>query len=71
MHLIPPCYFTKHCHTLSMPLHGFSEASEVAYAEVVYLRTVHTGASNWLDVDIESRLIMSALDLHSMKVDCK
>ena len=41
-HLIPRCYFTKHCHTLSMQLHGFSDASEVAYAGVVYLRSVDT-----------------------------
>ena len=41
-HLIPRCYFTKHSHTLSMQLHGFSDASEVAYAGVVYLRSVDT-----------------------------
>ena len=41
-HLIPRCYFTKQCHTVSMQLHGFSDASEVAYAGVVYLRSVDT-----------------------------
>lgn len=37
---IPRCYFPKHVRIVSMQLHGFSDASEQAYAEVVYLRMV-------------------------------
>ena len=39
---IPRCYFPKDAHIVSMHLHGFSDASEVAYAGVVYLRMVDT-----------------------------
>ena len=39
---IPRCYFPKDAHIVSMQLHGFSDASEVAYAGVVYLRMVDT-----------------------------
>ena len=39
---IPRCYFPKDAHISTMQLHGFSDASESAYAGVVYLRMVDT-----------------------------
>ena len=38
--LIPRCYFPKRVNVTSTQLHGFSDASEAAYAGVVYLRMV-------------------------------
>ena len=35
---IPRCYFSKDSHIATVQLHGFSDASENAYAAVVYLR---------------------------------
>ena len=35
---IPRCYFPQHATIVSLQLHGFSDASEEAYAGVVYLR---------------------------------
>ena len=35
---IPRCYFFKEAHIMSMELHGFCNASEQAYAAVIYLR---------------------------------
>ena len=37
---IPRCYFPKQSHIESVQLHGFSDASEEAYAGVVYFRMV-------------------------------
>ena len=37
-HQIPRCYFPKEANTISIQLHGFSDTSELAYAETVYLR---------------------------------
>ena len=37
---IPRCYFPKEAHIVAVDLHGFSDASECAYAGVVYLRMI-------------------------------
>ena len=37
---LPRCYFTSEP-TLSIDLHGFSDASEAAYAAVVYVRATY------------------------------
>ena len=39
---IPRCYFPKEAVIVSTQLHGFSDASECAYAAAVYLRMTHS-----------------------------
>ena len=42
---IPRCYFSPGKKPFSYQLHGFCDASEKAYATVIYLRTVYTDGS--------------------------
>ena len=42
---IPRCYFPKEATVCSVQIHGFSDASEAAYAGVVYLRTVDSAGN--------------------------
>ena len=39
---IPCCYYQKESHLASIQLHGFSNASEEAYAGVVYLQMMNS-----------------------------
>ena len=43
--LIPHCYHPEEAQIVSVQLHGFSDASEVAYAGVIYFRAVDTSNS--------------------------
>jgi hypothetical protein len=52
-HFIPRCYFPSRAHVVLKQLHGFSDASEAAYAGVVYLRSVDSSGT------IHVSLIMS------------
>lgn len=42
---IPRCYFPKEATVCSIQIHGYSDASENAYAGVVYLRTVDSAGN--------------------------
>ena len=43
--IIPRWYFDPEKHPVSIQLHGFSDASEHAYAAVLYLRTLYSDGS--------------------------
>ena len=58
---IPRCYFDKTTHISSLELHGFSDASEQAYAAVVYLRMVCTNG------DVQVALVMSKTKVAPIK----
>ena len=50
---IPHCYFPRHVKNISTQLHGFSDASEEAYAGMVYFRMVDSAGA------IHTSLVMS------------
>ena len=52
-HKIPPCYFPKEANATSIQLHGFSDASELAYAGAVCLRVKD------LNNDVRISLVMA------------
>ena len=58
---IPRCYFEKTSRVSTFELHGFSDASEQAYAAVVYLRMVCT------DGDVQVALITSKTKVAPIK----
>ena len=57
---IPRCYFDKESHITSMELHGFCDASELAYAAVVYLRLTTT-------LDTQVSLVISKTKVSPIK----
>ena len=58
---IPRCYFSKEAHIISMELHGFCDASEQAYAAVIYLRMMD------LDGGIQVSLVTSKTKVAPIK----
>ncbi len=58
---IPRCYFPKHVTITSFQLHGFSDASEDAYAGVVYFRMVDLAGG------VHTSLIMSKTKVSPIK----
>ena len=49
-HAIPRCYYSRSKKCLSKQLHGFCDASQLAYAGVVYLQTVYTDNSTTISL---------------------
>ena len=58
---IPRCYFPKDAEIVSVQLHGFSDASEQAYAGVVYLRMIDSTGN------IHTSLVMSKTKVAPIK----
>ena len=58
---IPRCYFPKHINIKFKQLHGFCDASEQAYAGVVYLRMVDTKG------DVHTSLVPAKTRVASIK----
>lgn len=58
---IPRCYFPKHAKIVSFQLHGFSDASEQAYAGAIYFRMVDATAK------VHTSLIMSKTKVAPIK----
>ena len=58
---IPRCYFPKEVNIASVQLHGFSDASEDAYAGVVYMRMVDSNGK------VYTSLIMSKTEVAPIK----
>ena len=58
---IPQCYFLSNSVPIDIQLHGFSDASEHAYAAVVYLRSVYE------DGTVVSRLVASKTRVSPVK----
>lgn len=60
--LIPRCYFSQHITSPSFELHGFSDASEAAYAAVVYLRVTDAA-----DDSVQTSLVISKTKVAPLK----
>lgn len=58
---IPRCYFPKEASIISIQLHSFSDASEDAYAGVVYMRMVDS------DGKVHTSLVMSKTKVAPIK----
>jgi hypothetical protein len=58
---IPRCYFPKNAQIVSFQVHGFSDASEDAYAGAVYLRMVDSNRS------VHTSLVMSKTKVSPIK----
>ena len=58
---IQRCHFPKDCYIISTEVHGFSDASEDAYAAVVYLRMIDTKG------DVHVSIVMSKTKVAPIK----
>ena len=58
---VPRCFFDKHKEVRSIELHGFSDASERAYAAVVYLRI------EYLSGEVDTKFITSKAKVAPIK----
>ena len=59
---IPRCLFTNHA--VDYQLHGYSDASDLAYACIIYLRSLHE------DGRVETRLVMSKSKVAPLERHC-
>ena len=58
---VPHCYFPKNVRIVSLQIHGFSDASEDAYAGVIYLRMVDSAGA------VHTSLVMSKTEVSPIK----